>query len=388
MRLTDLGIRALPVPKAGQKTYYDDALPGFGVRVSYRGSRSFILMHGRSRTLTTLGRVGVLTLGSARAEAKRVLAERTLGRFHPRSEISFGEAVEKFLERHEGKESTKEEYRGTFRRHYLAKFRLERIDRIRTNDITRIIDKLSDRPAEAAHAHAAASVLFNWARSRRYIERSPLEGVKKPFQGPPKERVLTDDEIKTIFLTEDQSPMSFILRLTLLTGQRPGQIGALRAEYIHEDRIIWPAAMMKWQRRYANRQHIVPIAPMAAAILDGLPTKGYLFPSRTGEAFTNWSNGKRVFDALSGLSDYTCQDCRRTTSTKMGDLEILPHVIDVLQAHRFQGLSAVHSIYNKAIYFEPMRNALHTWEAWIEALLSNTESMNGADLPRPHHARA
>jgi integrase len=183
-----------------------------------------------------------------------------------------------------------------------------------------------------------------------------------------------------MFLAEDDSAISKIARLVLLTGQRPGQFARLHADYIQEDRIAWPAAAMKWQKRFANRQHIVPLLPMARAILQTLPSQGLLFKSRSGGEFTNWSNGKRLFDERIGLSNYTCQDCRRTTATKLGDLDVLPHVIDLLQAHRLHGTSAVHTIYNKAIYFEPMRQALQIWETRIKALLSTTENENGAEL--------
>ena len=34
MRLTDVSVRALPLPEKGQKTYWDDTLQNFGCRVS------------------------------------------------------------------------------------------------------------------------------------------------------------------------------------------------------------------------------------------------------------------------------------------------------------------------------------------------------------------
>ena len=46
MRLTDLSIRKLRAPDSGQKTYFDDALPGFGIRVSQGGTKSYVVMYG------------------------------------------------------------------------------------------------------------------------------------------------------------------------------------------------------------------------------------------------------------------------------------------------------------------------------------------------------
>ena len=78
MQLTDLAIRTLKAPDRGQKTYFDDLLTGFGVRISQGGTKTFVLMHGRERKLTTIGRVGIIKLKEARERAKEYLAKETL----------------------------------------------------------------------------------------------------------------------------------------------------------------------------------------------------------------------------------------------------------------------------------------------------------------------
>jgi len=57
MRLTDLQIKKLPVPSSGQKTFDDAALPGFGVRVSQGGSKSFVVMYGEKRRKSSTSQV-------------------------------------------------------------------------------------------------------------------------------------------------------------------------------------------------------------------------------------------------------------------------------------------------------------------------------------------
>jgi hypothetical protein len=77
--LTDLAIRSLPLPQTGQRDYFDDAVPGFSIRVSQGGTRSFFLFTGKAhnRQRQSIGRLGIITLAQARAEAKRLLAERS-----------------------------------------------------------------------------------------------------------------------------------------------------------------------------------------------------------------------------------------------------------------------------------------------------------------------
>jgi hypothetical protein len=75
MKLTDISIRALKPPETGYHIYNDDTLPGFGVRITAAGVKSYVLTHGVRRQRETIGRVSIISLQEARAEAKRRLAE-------------------------------------------------------------------------------------------------------------------------------------------------------------------------------------------------------------------------------------------------------------------------------------------------------------------------
>jgi hypothetical protein len=96
MRLSDISVRALKPPVKGAEIHYDDTLTGFGVRVSQGGTKSYILTHGARRHRQTLGRVGVISLSEARQDAKRRLAEYTLGKHRPRS-MSWNFALKEYL---------------------------------------------------------------------------------------------------------------------------------------------------------------------------------------------------------------------------------------------------------------------------------------------------
>lgn len=76
MRLTDLQIKKLSLEGGSkQKTYFDDSLKGFGLRVSVGGSKSFVVMYGKQRRLRTIGRYPEMTLAKAREKAKEVIGE-------------------------------------------------------------------------------------------------------------------------------------------------------------------------------------------------------------------------------------------------------------------------------------------------------------------------
>src|SRR5882757_9735361 len=98
MRLTDLAIRSLKVPERGQRTYIDDTLPGFGVRVGQRGAKTFVLVMGANRQRVTIGDVGVVKLADARTKARTLLAEKQLGIHQTASSPTFQKALDDFLE--------------------------------------------------------------------------------------------------------------------------------------------------------------------------------------------------------------------------------------------------------------------------------------------------
>ena len=122
--LTDVSVRALKAPARYQTTVWDKKSP-VGVRVTRTGVKAFVVMVGSGRR-RTIGRVGIVTLAEARAEAKRILAEKTLGVIARKpSTVSFVTAMESFLaENYKGKKPrTQSEARRLLTAHFLPAFR-------------------------------------------------------------------------------------------------------------------------------------------------------------------------------------------------------------------------------------------------------------------------
>jgi hypothetical protein len=82
MKLTQRTIDTLALP-AGRKDaiYFDDTLPGFGIRLREAGSRMFVVQYrigGRGRRVT-LGTTAMLKVEQARTKAAELLAKVKLG---------------------------------------------------------------------------------------------------------------------------------------------------------------------------------------------------------------------------------------------------------------------------------------------------------------------
>ncbi len=65
MKLTDLSIKAIKPPE-NFVTFWDTSLPGFGVRCSPKGKKTFTVMYGEDRQRVTIGVYPLMTLSEAR----------------------------------------------------------------------------------------------------------------------------------------------------------------------------------------------------------------------------------------------------------------------------------------------------------------------------------
>ena len=84
IRLTKSAIDALPTPKS-DAVYWDSGCPGFGVKVTPKGRKVFVVLYrtggaGSKLRKYTIGPYGRVTLHQARLAAQKVFAAKLEGR--------------------------------------------------------------------------------------------------------------------------------------------------------------------------------------------------------------------------------------------------------------------------------------------------------------------
>jgi len=380
MRLTDLSVKRLLVPQKGRVTYNDDSVPGFGVRVSSRGVRSFILVVGRNRKRITIGRYPTIMLSEARARARELIAERVLGKDDVPS-LKFEDAVPIFIASRYGddyiKPRTKEETERLLRRHFLPKFRHEQLANIKTHEIAAVIDGLRKTPSIAHHAFGAIRLFFRWAEGRQYVLRSPCAILQPPPTSIARDRVLSRYEIKSVLavVRENSGSFSTIAELLLLTGQRRGEIMNLRADWIDWDgrTITFPAKVTK-----NKRQHTIPFGPRAEELLKRGEPKGLLFPALGTDGkrpYGGWSKSKAKLDKRCPLLDWTLHDLRRTFATNLAALGVPVHVTEKALNHISGTTGGIVAVYQRHTYEREIRDALNAWERHLNELMDETQSV-------------
>ena len=342
MKLTDLSIRKLKLPKTGRKIYFDDSLPGFGVRVSTK-YKSFIVLYGRDgiRRYQTIGRYPALPLSEARREAMGLLATQPF----IRSNTRYDEAVRNYLFDCESKNrpETIRQYRT-----YLDIPWNKKVSDVNRSDVLKHLNTLKDRPSAYIHALTSLKVFFNWCLRNEIIDKHPIAG-EKTTPIPARDRVLLPEEIQAVW-NYDSPHFSTIIKLCLLTGQRRSEIASIVPDWIHEDVLTFPVEITKNKRR-----HAIPISPLAIDLLEGVPFGKH-------GAWNGWSNGKRRIDKYVDIPHWTIHDLRRTFSTIHAEIGTPIHITEKLLNHASGSVSGVAGVYNRYSYLDEMRQAQDKYE--------------------------
>lgn len=351
---SDLRVKRLRAPEKGQKRYWDATLPGFGLRVSQGGSKTWIIVDPRSRTRTqeTIGRYPVVSLGEARGEARRRLAEVTLGRYRPVA-MTWEAATVEYLDevKRTRKERTYRDYKRMLDVHF--KFRTTRLSEIRPLDIQKRLAKLHDRPSEHHHAFTVARTFFTWAYRKSYVADHPMGRMKAPPISAPRERILTDEEIGKVWNACEGDNFGRLVKALLLTGQRRGEIAG-PDRYIDGDTLVLPETKN-------GREHRIPITPLAKSLIEA------------GTSWSGFSKSKVELDRRAGVTGWTLHDLRRTFASGMAGIGVGLPVIEKMLNHvsgaSFGGVAGVYQRYN---YAPEMREALTKWEEHVCGFASAT----------------
>jgi integrase len=440
MKLTAKGIQGLKLP-AGKtdQLFWDDDIPGFGLRVRAGGSRNWVFQYaiGKKQRRLSLGAATeesfktvrqkdeagkeVIKLG-IRERADQLHARVKLGEdpagdkteARKRASDTFEIIAKQFLAAK--KAGLRVGSYDQIRRHietYARPLNGLQVAKITRRDIAALIGTVKENsgPVTSNRVRSILSDFFGWAMSEGIdgIENNPVIGTNKSEENP-RERVLRDHELRAIWKHAGDDHYGSIIKLLMLTGQRADEIASLRwvertvttlPEKRLTDTVKLPAVSISAielpaERTKNKKPHIVPLSAPADAILFAQPERanddGSLREFVFGigqQGFSGWSRCKerldeRIAEAVGEpLPHWTPHDLRRTMSTLMNDrLGILPHVVEAILNHISGSKGGVAGVYNKALYLRERLDALNLWADHLKSIIEGYEN-NVTPLRRP-----
>jgi integrase len=398
--LTDRTLKSLKPTKQGTHVdVWDLGFPGFGVRVSDTGRRTFVLTArypgSNNPTRRALGVYDKMSLEEAREKARAWLkliargidpesAEETARQAALRKqENTFGAVCEEFFKRHLSKTRQARRAEVDIRREFISRWADRPITEITRRDVLAVIDACVDRgnPYQAHNLLGYARRIFNWAIARGIygLESSPCDRMRpKEIIGAKKvrTRVLGNDELRALWRASEAMgyPYGSLFQMLAVTGQRKSEVAEARWSEFDLDKKLWeiPAERMK-----SDAGHAVPLSDEAMKVLLSLPrfTKGdFLFSASYGArpVVGGFDKAKKALDTKMraelrrSFPPFVIHDIRRTMRTGLSTLPVPDLIRELVIAHTKPGL---HKVYDQHAYLDEKRHALELWATRLRGIV-------------------
>ncbi len=404
---TVTSIASIKPPRTGRIEKYDARVPGFGVRVTDKGSRSWIVVYtspikrkGKPwRRRYTIGRVDDYGLAAARERADKVLKDVRAGidpiekekkeRLAADDESkTFRVAVDEFIDMHVSKQTPRgqKESRRPLER-LLPEWGYRNVADIGRLEIIDLRDGLlkEGKPYAAERTVTELKRFFRWCVDHGKLDASPAALVASPFakgERKSRDRKLDEQEIAVLWPAFEvmEYPFGHYLKLLLITGQRRSEVATMRWSEIDLDKHLWTIPKEKTK---SEREHDVPLSGLAMELLGSCPrfnAGDFVFSSTGGERpISGFSKLKKVADveakkiaeeiSAPAVERWRLHDFRRTMTTMLAEIGIKPHILGAVINHSPGSLHGVTAVYNRYQYLPEKKHALEAWGRKLETII-------------------
>jgi integrase len=413
-KLTDMFVARVAPPTNGRIEYFDTTFPALALRVTESGHKSWSLFYrtgGRLRRWT-IGPYPAFDPAAARKTASTALhrvadggdpaEEKRARRNAPKPMADdFASVAREYVERQVKRNTAASTYRETARiieQDVIPVWGKRSIRSIERRDVTALVDDkvASGAEIQANRILARLRTLFGWAVEKDRIPANPCDGLRPPTKEKSRDRILSDEEIRSFWRGADELKWPFgpLFKLLLLTAQRRDEVASMEWSEINFDTKLWSIPREKAKNDHG---HDVQLSIEAVAIIRALPRVSgpYVFSTNGKTPVSGFSRAKERLDAsmLAALKEAAAErgaettldpwilhDLRRTATTKMAALRVLPHVVDRILNHTSGTIRGVARVYNRFEYADERRTALEAWGRAIDAIVSGPAAPNVLEL--------
>lgn len=353
----------------------DTVLQGFTCRSGRTGQKSFfviIRLNPTQRKRIKIGEYPVMDVDQARARALETLSEAD--RWANLTDLTVRELIERYLDSQAF--ITLSPKWKEYVSHVIDSVILPKVGEIKAEDVTRgelvrLLDNAVSRGGTLAnHTKRILSKIWNWGLDRELVSNNPAYRLPMPAETVKRDRVLTDSEIKSVWdaLEEDATPLARVFQLMLATGQRSGEIKALRWEDIEGDWII----LRDTKNGTTQRAYL---GELGREILGKVPMQdeAWVFPARRGAKghLKTTHVGWRRIRQSTGIDDANPHDLRRTMATSVAKAGGTMDVVGRILNHTPQGVT---SLYQRYGYENEVVQVVDAWHRRLRQIVSGEQA--------------
>jgi integrase len=401
-KFTDRAVAAIKLPPAPlQLDYFDTALRGFGLRVSYGGRKTWFVMYrresdGKNRR-KKIGPYPDMPLADAREKAGAALSAAAKGGDPAKDRKSrrLAETVKDLCDRYiEGyakpnKRSWKKD-KARLDNYVIPEIGAAKAIEVTRSEIRALLRSikakgLKGKPAPVASNRTLEVVrkMFGWAIEEEIVpglEHNPATGIKRMGEETARTRDLVPDEIAAFWkvLAKDEAQdAADVLRLILLLDQRRNEI--VKVERSHVDRrehwLNVPAEITKTKFPYR-----IPLSAPAVEIIDRAWERQdrprWLFAKVGGGGPMSETKIRKCFIRVTnaaGIKDFRPHDLVHIATSGMTAMGIDPHIVRKLRHHTDGETST--DRYDHYRYDREKRQAVEAWARRLMEIITGKKDL-------------
>jgi integrase len=398
--LTDVWLQALKPPASGRIEIRDSRVNGLMLRLTSTGIATWSVRartRDGKRTRPTLGRWPAVGIAEARRRALAAIAEIQGGgdpvsaRRAARAERAARGTLPTVSERlGEWQAAKAAAWSGRYAAEVTRLCRREiepalgnrpLAETTRADWTGLIAAKHRRAPGVGSMLYRTASAFLNHAEAHGWISAPllPRKGLAVLAPAPAsRERILSDDELRAIWLAADAlaAKARCFLRLLVLTAAREMEVADIAGGEIDRAGARWT---IPGGRAKNGRAITLPLPPLALAELASVwPSAAVagqyrLLGDIAGNGLRGFSKLKARVDMLSGVTGWRWHDLRRTARTGMTRLGVPREAAEAALNH-VSGRSALERTYDRHDYAGEVIAALGRWQVHVAALVSDLPS--------------
>ena len=352
VRLTESLVKSLRPPEQGNRITYDAELTGFGVRVTAKGAKAFILNYrsdGRERRFT-IGGYPEWSATAARTRAETLKRQIDLGddpmgkRREERAALSISALCDLYIERHLPKKRPTSQRDDLSMINTIITPRLGtlKINAVRHSDIDALHRDLSKQaPFRANRVVALLSKMFALAIKWDLRSGNPAQGIERNPESP-RSKYLDADELLRLAATLEHHPSQSVanaIRLLLLTGARRTEVLSATWTMFDLESGLWTKPKENVKQK---REHRIPLSVPALSLLVELEASRkshpnpspYLFPNRSGTGhIPDIKKGWAAIQRRANLPGFRLHDLRHTYASYLASSGYSLPIIGALLGH-------------------------------------------------------
>lgn len=251
-------------------------------------------------------------------------------------------------------------------------------------------------PISANRQLAYTSAFFNWCVVEEIVPENPARSITKPAQEIARDRHHSVGELAEIWAASESLgyPFGPLTRLLIVLPMRREELAAMPVAELDlgdDDATegVWTLPADRTKRSNALR---VPLSPLARSIIKEAiadegrsPKSPFVFSTTEKTSVSGFAKAKRRLDRLVAearakgaekagvepqpMPHWTFHDLRTTfTTLACEELNVDAAVADRILNHVASATtSKIMRVYNKSELFEPRRQALRAWHAFVQA---------------------